>query len=158
MNVYAQVFGGGARPALDMPAAAYHAHRTDKLISYEVARKEFTFGLTVVSSVPKVGGRVLIHELGHSVANLGEEYFDPSSAFVPVIDHPVAEVFTNPALGGIVRKYFEDVGAFEQRLEELVALMDEAVADPDPWRDALRARWPMSFMVCLMSIFFTCLQ
>jgi short-subunit dehydrogenase len=36
-----------------------------------------------------------------------------AEAIAAVIDHPVAEVFTNPALGGIVRKYFEDVGAFE---------------------------------------------
>jgi len=33
-----------------------------------------------------------------------------------VIDHPVAEVFTNPALAGIARRYFEDVGAFERTL------------------------------------------
>jgi hypothetical protein len=84
-------YGGGARAALDMPAAAYHAHRVERPISFADARKEFTFGLTVVSSEPKVGGRVLIHELGHSVANLGEEYFEPTSAYQPVADHPVAK-------------------------------------------------------------------
>ena len=35
---------------------------------------------------------------------------------VEVIDHPVAEVFTNPHLAGITRRYFEDVGAFEKSL------------------------------------------
>ena len=35
---------------------------------------------------------------------------------VDVIDHPVAEVFTNPHLAGIMRRYFEDVGAFERAL------------------------------------------
>ena len=33
-----------------------------------------------------------------------------------VIDHPVAEVFTNPVLGGMMRRYFEDVAAFERGL------------------------------------------
>jgi hypothetical protein len=82
-------YGGGARAALDMPAAAYHAHRTDKPIDFATAKKEFTFGLTVVSCEPKVGSRILVHELGHSIANLGEEYFDPASAFQPAADHPV---------------------------------------------------------------------
>ncbi len=31
-----------------------------------------------------------------------------------VIDHPVAELYTNPASAGMARRYFEDVGAFEQ--------------------------------------------
>ena len=35
---------------------------------------------------------------------------------VGVIDQPVAEVFTNPALAGMMRRYFEDVGAFERGL------------------------------------------
>ncbi len=81
-------YGGGARPAIDMPSAAYHAHRTHRPIAYDDAVAEFTFGLTVVTCVPRVGGRVLIHELGHSFANLGEEYFDPSAAFRPTVDHP----------------------------------------------------------------------
>jgi len=33
-----------------------------------------------------------------------------------VIDSPIAEVFTNPQLGGIVRRCFEDVGAYEKGL------------------------------------------
>src|SRR5207302_8158992 len=48
-------YGGGARAALDMPAAAYHAHRVERPISFVDAQKEFTFGLTLVSSEPKVG-------------------------------------------------------------------------------------------------------
>ena len=36
-----------------------------------------------------------------------------AAVILQVIDHPVAEVFTNPALGGVVRRYFDDVGAFE---------------------------------------------
>jgi short-subunit dehydrogenase len=39
-----------------------------------------------------------------------------AAVIVQVIDHPVAEVFTNPALAGIMRRYFEDVGAFEKGL------------------------------------------
>jgi len=35
---------------------------------------------------------------------------------VGVIDNPVAEVFTNPPHAAIVRRYFEDVGAFERGL------------------------------------------
>jgi NADP-dependent 3-hydroxy acid dehydrogenase YdfG len=41
---------------------------------------------------------------------------DVAAAIVGVIDHPVPEVFTNPALAGIARRYFEDVGAFEKGL------------------------------------------
>lgn len=39
-----------------------------------------------------------------------------AAVIVGVIDNPVAEAFTNPALGGIMRRYFEDVGAFEKSL------------------------------------------
>jgi NADP-dependent 3-hydroxy acid dehydrogenase YdfG len=39
-----------------------------------------------------------------------------AAVIVQVIDHPVAEVFTNPHLVGIMRRYFEDVGAFEKGL------------------------------------------
>src|SRR3954452_11296291 len=37
-----------------------------------------------------------------------------AAVIVHAIDEPVAEVFTNPALAGISRKYFEDVAAFER--------------------------------------------
>jgi short-subunit dehydrogenase len=39
-----------------------------------------------------------------------------AAVIVGVIDQPVAEVFTNPALGGMMRRYFEDVAAFEKNL------------------------------------------
>jgi NADP-dependent 3-hydroxy acid dehydrogenase YdfG len=39
-----------------------------------------------------------------------------AAVIVGVIDHPVAEVFTNPHLGQISRRYFEDVAAFEKGL------------------------------------------
>ncbi|MBY0513526.1 MAG: M64 family metallopeptidase, partial [Gemmataceae bacterium] len=81
-------YGGGARAAADMPAAAYHAHKAADPIPYEDALKAFTFGLTVVTCDAKVGGRVLIHELGHSFADLGEEYFDPAVAFPAAPHHP----------------------------------------------------------------------
>jgi hypothetical protein len=35
---------------------------------------------------------------------------------VRVIDQPVAEVYTNPALAAIAMRYLEDVGAFEANL------------------------------------------
>jgi len=41
---------------------------------------------------------------------------DVAAVIVGAIDEPVAEVFTNPALAGMSRKYFEDVAAFEQGL------------------------------------------
>ncbi|MDQ6828670.1 MAG: SDR family oxidoreductase [Gemmatimonadota bacterium] len=34
---------------------------------------------------------------------------------VGVIANPVAEIYTNPASAGIARRYFEDVGAFEEK-------------------------------------------
>jgi short-subunit dehydrogenase len=37
-----------------------------------------------------------------------------AAAIVAVIDRPAAEIYTNPALAATVRKYFEDVAAFEQ--------------------------------------------
>ena len=39
-----------------------------------------------------------------------------AEVIVGVIDQPVAEVYTNPALAAIVKRYFEDVGAFEANL------------------------------------------
>ncbi len=40
---------------------------------------------------------------------------DAVAAIVSVIDHPVAEIYTNPRHAATVRDYFQDVGAFEQR-------------------------------------------
>jgi short-subunit dehydrogenase len=39
---------------------------------------------------------------------------DAAAAIVRVIEHPVAEIYTNPAQAAVVQKYFQDVGAFEQ--------------------------------------------
>jgi short-subunit dehydrogenase len=36
-----------------------------------------------------------------------------AAAIVKVIEQPVAEIYTNPPLGGMVLKYFQDVGAYE---------------------------------------------
>jgi hypothetical protein len=33
-----------------------------------------------------------------------------------LIEHPVAELYTNPASPAMARRYFEDVGAFEESL------------------------------------------
>jgi len=41
---------------------------------------------------------------------------DVAAAIAGAIDNPVAEVYTNPHLAGIARRYFEDVGAFERGL------------------------------------------
>ena len=43
---------------------------------------------------------------------------DVAQAIAGAIDRPVAELFTNPALAGIARRYFEDVGAFEAEMAE----------------------------------------
>lgn len=43
---------------------------------------------------------------------------EAAAAIVGVIDHPVAEIFTNPVHAAIVRRYFEDVGRFESELAE----------------------------------------
>jgi hypothetical protein len=33
-----------------------------------------------------------------------------------VIDHPVAEIYTNPAHPDLARRYYNDVGAFEEAM------------------------------------------
>ena len=38
---------------------------------------------------------------------------EAAAAIVQLIEHPVAEIYTNPAQAPVVLKYFEDVGAFE---------------------------------------------
>ena len=38
---------------------------------------------------------------------------EAAAAIAKLIDHPVPEIFTNPALAEIARRYYEDVGAFE---------------------------------------------
>jgi hypothetical protein len=39
-----------------------------------------------------------------------------AAAIAGVIEQPVAELFTNPASAAMARRYFEDVGAFEESL------------------------------------------
>jgi short-subunit dehydrogenase len=39
---------------------------------------------------------------------------DAVAAIVDAIDHPVAEIYTNPRQAAVVRSYFQDVGAFER--------------------------------------------
>ena len=39
-----------------------------------------------------------------------------AAAIAGVIEHPVAEVYTNPASASMAQRYFEDVGAFEENL------------------------------------------
>jgi NAD(P)-dependent dehydrogenase (short-subunit alcohol dehydrogenase family) len=41
-----------------------------------------------------------------------------ASAIAGVIEHPMAEIYTNPASAEMARRYFEDVGAFEAGLRE----------------------------------------
>ena len=36
-----------------------------------------------------------------------------AAAIAALIANPVPEIYTNPALAGIARRYYEDVGAFE---------------------------------------------
>ena len=37
------------------------------------------------------------------------------AAIVAAIEHPVAEIYTNPRHAAIVQSYFQDVGAFERQ-------------------------------------------
>ena len=45
-----------------------------------------------------------------------QEADEVAAAIVGVIDHPVAELYTHPGHLPLVRRYFEDVGAFERGL------------------------------------------
>jgi short-subunit dehydrogenase len=38
---------------------------------------------------------------------------EAAAAIVALVEQPVAEIYTNPALAGTARQYYEDVGAFE---------------------------------------------
>jgi len=42
---------------------------------------------------------------------------DVADIFARAIEHPVAEVYTNPASAGMARRYFEDVESFEKTAE-----------------------------------------
>jgi hypothetical protein len=39
---------------------------------------------------------------------------EAAGAIVKAIEHPVAEVYTNPQQAAVALKYYEDVGAFER--------------------------------------------
>ena len=39
-----------------------------------------------------------------------------AEAVANLIEHPAAEIFTNPAHATLVKRYFDDVGAFEQSM------------------------------------------
>jgi hypothetical protein len=39
-----------------------------------------------------------------------------AAAIASVIEHPVAEIYTNPASAPMARRYFEDVSTFEEAL------------------------------------------
>ncbi len=41
-----------------------------------------------------------------------------AAAIVKLIDHPVPEIYTNPAQAEVARRYYEDVGAFEAGLAQ----------------------------------------
>ncbi len=43
---------------------------------------------------------------------------DAARAIVNLIHHPVAEIYTNPAQAAVVRRYFDDVAAFERAARE----------------------------------------
>lgn len=44
---------------------------------------------------------------------------DVASTIANLIEHPVPEIYTNPALADIVRRYYDDVGAFEAGMGQL---------------------------------------
>jgi short-subunit dehydrogenase len=44
----------------------------------------------------------------------GQTVDEAAAAIVQAIDHPVAEIYTNPVLAGMAAKYFQDVEAFER--------------------------------------------
>ena len=82
-------YGGGARHPVDLPGVAFHVHReSDTPLDYQEALERFTFGVTIVSCEPDIAERILIHELGHSIANLGEEYFRADLTFPDDENHP----------------------------------------------------------------------
>jgi short-subunit dehydrogenase len=41
---------------------------------------------------------------------------DVAAAIANLIDHPVPEIYTNPAQAEVARRYYDDVGAFEAAL------------------------------------------
>jgi short-subunit dehydrogenase len=50
-----------------------------------------------------------------------------AAAIANVIDHPVAEIYTNPRQAAVVQQYFQDVGAFEQAAGAVVSGRDRDI-------------------------------
>ena len=71
--VNSREYGAGGNYSDSIPATAYHESKGQ--ISWADAQRHFRYGLTLITDTSGPG--VLLHELGHSVANLGEEYFTP---------------------------------------------------------------------------------
>jgi hypothetical protein len=46
---------------------------------------------------------------------------EATATIVELIAHPRAELYTNPALAGIARRYYDDVGAFESTMRPAAA-------------------------------------
>jgi len=43
---------------------------------------------------------------------------DVAQAIVSLIEHPQPEIYTNPASAEIARRYYQDVGAFEEAMRQ----------------------------------------
>jgi NADP-dependent 3-hydroxy acid dehydrogenase YdfG len=74
------------------------------LVSTEFARN--AVGSTGGAPPPWVAGGPMQPQSADEVA----------SAIAGIIEHPVAEIYTNPASASMARRYFEDVAAFEEGL------------------------------------------
>jgi NADP-dependent 3-hydroxy acid dehydrogenase YdfG len=82
------------------------------LVTTDFARH--AIGSTGSAPPPWVSGGTMQPQTAEEVA----------SAIADVIEHPVAELYTNPASGPMARRYFEDVGAFEESLHSRAAAPD----------------------------------
>jgi len=78
------------------------------LVSTEFARN--AIGSASATAPPWTPGTTMKPQSAEEVA----------AAIASVIEHPVAEMYTNPASAPIARRYFEDVDAFEEGLREKV--------------------------------------
>lgn len=87
-----------------MELATEHPEIRVSLVMPGVVATQFhreALGAPEGASVPSVGGAA------QSADEVAEK-------IVALIAHPVAEIYTNPASAGLARRYYEDVGAFEQ--------------------------------------------
>ncbi len=74
------------------------------LVATDFARN--ALGSASAAAPPWVAGGVMKPQSAEEVA----------AAIAGVIEHPVAELYTNPASAPMAQRYFEDVGAFEESL------------------------------------------